>query len=50
MNQLYKLTSMERLAAQGMKFTNAYSCPLCSPGRTSLIDVYKRQVTLCAST
>ncbi len=28
---------MERLAAQGMKFTNAYSCPLCSPGRTSLM-------------
>ena len=29
--------SMERLAAQGLKFTNAYSCPVCSPGRTSLM-------------
>ncbi|PNC34233.1 hypothetical protein CXU13_09635 [Akkermansia muciniphila] len=37
LNAFYKTPSMERLAAQGMKFTNAYSCPLCSPGRTSLM-------------
>ena len=37
LNAFYKTPSMERLAAQGMKFTNAYSRPLCSPGRTSLM-------------
>lgn len=37
LNRFYKTPSMERLAAQGLKFTNAYSCPVCSPGRTSLM-------------
>lgn len=37
LNNFYRTPSMERLAAQGMKFTNAYSCPVCSPGRTSLM-------------
>lgn len=37
LNNFYKTPSMERLAAQGLKFTNAYSCPVCSPGRTSLM-------------
>lgn len=37
LNNFYRTPSMERLAAQGLKFTNAYSCPVCSPGRTSLM-------------
>lgn len=37
LNNFYRTPSMERLAAQGMKFTNAYSCPVCSPARTSLM-------------
>jgi arylsulfatase A-like enzyme len=28
---------MERLAQRGMRFTDAYSCPLCSPTRASLL-------------
>src|SRR3546814_11914010 len=28
---------MERLAREGMKFTNAYSTPVCTPTRISLI-------------
>lgn len=28
---------METLASQGMKFTQAYACPLCSPTRVSLM-------------
>lgn len=37
LNAFYKTPSMERLAAQGTKFTNAYSCPVCTPGRTALM-------------
>ncbi|MBL7965931.1 MAG: sulfatase [Prolixibacteraceae bacterium] len=36
-NQLYQTPNMERLAAQGMKFTQAYACTVCSPTRTSLM-------------
>ena len=37
-NDLYRTPHMERLAAQGMKFTNAYAAhPVCSPTRTSLM-------------
>ncbi|WP_197528394.1 sulfatase-like hydrolase/transferase [Aeoliella mucimassa] len=37
-NDLYNTPNMERLAAQGMKFTNAYAAsPVCSPTRTSLM-------------
>jgi arylsulfatase A-like enzyme len=36
-NQLYQTPNMERLAVQGMKFTQAYACTVCSPTRTSLM-------------
>lgn len=37
-NELYKTPNMERLAAEGMKFTNAYATPVCTPTRVSLIS------------
>lgn len=36
-NDLYQTPNMERLAAAGMKFTQAYACSVCSPTRTSLM-------------
>lgn len=36
-NSLYKTPNMERLAAGGMKFTQAYACAVCSPTRVSLM-------------
>ncbi|SHG74524.1 sulfatase [Flagellimonas flava] len=36
-NHLYRTPNMERLAAEGMKFTQAYATPVCSPTRVSLI-------------
>lgn len=36
-NSLYTTPNMERLAAQGMKFTQAYATPVCSPTRISLM-------------
>lgn len=36
-NDLYQTPNMERLAAQGMKFTQAYAYAVCSPTRTSLM-------------
>jgi len=36
-NQRYQTPSMERLASEGMKFTQAYSCCVCSPTRISLM-------------
>ncbi len=36
-NQLYNTPNMERLAAKGMKFTQAYATPVCSPTRISLM-------------
>ena len=36
-NNLYKTPNMERLAAEGMKFTNAYATAVCSPTRVSLM-------------
>ena len=40
LNQRYKnrTPNMERLAAQGMVFTNAYACAVCSPTRCSLMS------------
>lgn len=35
-NNLYETPNMERLAAQGVKFTNAYACSVSSPSRVSL--------------
>lgn len=37
LNERYQTPNMERLAEQGMKFTQAYACPLCSPTRVSLM-------------
>ena len=37
-NEVYKTPNMERLAAEGMKFTNAYATPVCTPTRVSLIS------------
>lgn len=36
-NERYRTPNMERLAAQGMKFTQAYACSVSSPTRISLI-------------
>ncbi|TDI68062.1 MAG: DUF4976 domain-containing protein [Bacteroidetes bacterium] len=36
-NQRYRTPNMERLASQGMKFTQAYATPVCSPTRVSLM-------------
>ena len=36
-NRRYHTPSMERLAAVGMKFTQAYACCVCTPTRVSLI-------------
>jgi arylsulfatase A-like enzyme len=36
-NDLYNTPNMERLAAKGMKFTQAYVSSVCSPTRTSLM-------------
>ena len=37
-NARYRTPSMERLARQGMMFTNAYACPVSSPSRSSLLS------------
>ena len=37
LNQRYRTPHMERLAAEGMKFTQAYATPVCSPTRISLL-------------
>lgn len=34
-NNFYRTPSMERLAAQGVKLTSAYSCAVCTPSRVS---------------
>lgn len=37
LNRRYHTPNMERLAREGMKFTNAYAAPVCTPTRVSLI-------------
>ncbi|GGK78751.1 sulfatase [Rufibacter glacialis] len=37
LNQRYHTPNMVRLAREGMKFTNAYATPICTPTRVSLI-------------
>lgn len=37
LNARYNTPNMERLAAQGVKFTSAYACAVSSPSRASLI-------------
>ena len=36
-NDTYETPNMERLAAQGMKFTHSYACAVSSPSRVSLL-------------
>lgn len=37
LNRRYRTPNMETLAREGMKFTQAYACALCSPSRVSLM-------------
>lgn len=37
-NHLYHTPNMEKLAARGTKFTNAYATPVCTPTRVSLMS------------
>lgn len=37
LNRRYHTPNMERLAAQGVKFTNAYAQPVCTPSRVSYV-------------
>jgi len=37
LNDRYRTPNMERLAKEGMKFTQAYACAVCSPSRISLM-------------
>lgn len=34
-NRIYRTSNMERLASEGMKFTQSYAHSVCSPTRTS---------------
>lgn len=36
LNSIYRTPNMERLAKRGMKFSNAYAKPVCTPTRVSL--------------
>ena len=35
---LYETPNIQRLAARGMTFTNAYASPICSPTRASIMS------------
>ena len=37
LNKTYRTPNMERLAERGVKFTQAYACPVSSPSRVSLM-------------
>ena len=37
LNETYQTPNMERMAAEGLKFTQAYACAVCSPSRISLM-------------
>ncbi len=37
LNHQYRTPNMQRLAAEGVKFTQAYACAVCSPSRVSLM-------------
>jgi arylsulfatase A-like enzyme len=48
LNRNYHTPSMERLAENGVKFTQAYACAVCSPSRISLMtgmNAARHQVT-----
>ena len=38
LNKRYHTPNMERLAREGMKFTNAYAQPVCTPTRASMLS------------
>ncbi|MEJ7736902.1 MAG: sulfatase [Chitinophagaceae bacterium] len=38
LNKRYHTPNMQRLANEGMKFTNAYATPVCTPTRVSLLN------------
>ncbi|MGV8138888.1 MAG: sulfatase [Mangrovibacterium sp.] len=38
LNEKFSTPAMERLASQGMKFTQAYACSVCTPSRVSLMS------------
>jgi arylsulfatase A-like enzyme len=37
LNKIFRTPNMERLAKEGVKFTNAYATPVCTPTRVSMI-------------
>lgn len=37
LNKRFHTPNMERLAKEGMKFTNAYAAPVCTPSRVSML-------------
>lgn len=37
LNKRFRTPNMERLAKEGVKFTNAYATPVCTPSRVSMI-------------
>lgn len=48
LNETYRTPNMERLAAKGVKFTQAYACPVSTPSRVSLMtgaNVAQHQVS-----
>ena len=38
LNKRYHTPNMERLANEGVKFTNAYATPVCTPSRSSMLS------------
>ncbi len=38
LNRQFRTPNMERLAKEGMKFTDAYATPVCTPSRTSMLS------------
>jgi len=38
LNKFYRTPNMERMAKEGMKFTNAYAAPVCTPSRTAMLS------------
>jgi arylsulfatase A-like enzyme len=50
LNRTYRSPNMGKLAAEGMKFTQAYACSVCSPTRVSLMTGFnsaRHRVTNC---